>query len=207
LSSNHSPKTSRRIAICQELERFNDRDFNLTISEAAFEFLIRRGIQKTLGARPRRKTVQKFIGDTDIEAMRVSEHLARGQLEALSQTLTALSRESEPEKFLEHILRTIGRQLKAHSIGVWDMNQSTGRTELIANCENDRLHLATPQENQASRVATPPRDHPIWTEFFRSGEQFVFGEIDTEPHRECVSPTGRILHGTIGWEMPWIIRM
>ena len=129
------------------------------------------------------KLVKWYGTNTDIEATRASQHLARGQLEALSQTLTALSRESEPEKFLEHILRTIGQQLKAHSIGVWEMNRSTGRTELIANCEDDRLHLATPQESQASQVATPPRDHPVWAEFFRSGEQLVFGEIATEPPR------------------------
>ena len=126
------------------------------------------------------KLVKWYGTNTDIEAMRASEHLARGQLEALSQTLTALSRESEPEKFLEHILRTISQRLKAHSIGVWDLNQSTGRTELIADCENDRLHLAAPQENQVSRVAAPLRNHPVWTEIFRGGEQFVFGEVDTE---------------------------
>ena len=37
------------------------------------------------------------------EALRASEHLARGQLEALTNTLTALSKESEPEKFLERL--------------------------------------------------------------------------------------------------------
>jgi PAS domain S-box-containing protein len=129
-------------------------------------------------------TVVKWYGtNTDIEAMRVSEHLARGQLEALSQTLTALSQESEPEKVLEHVLRTIGQQLKSHSLGVWEMNQVTGRVELIGNCEGDRLQLATSQENLASRVVTPPRDHPVWSEFFRSGQQFVFGEMDAESAR------------------------
>jgi ATP-dependent Clp protease ATP-binding subunit ClpA len=55
-----SPEVQREIgsiAICEELDRFNDRGFSLTISEEAFELLIRRGIQKTLGARPMRKTV------------------------------------------------------------------------------------------------------------------------------------------------------
>jgi len=57
-------------AISQELERFKERGFNLTVSEAAFEFLIRRGIQKTLGARPMKRTVQKFIGDAIREALK-----------------------------------------------------------------------------------------------------------------------------------------
>jgi ATP-dependent Clp protease ATP-binding subunit ClpA len=74
LSSNHFlPKAQREIgsiAICEELDRFNDRGFNLAISEEAFEFLIRRGIQKTLGARPMRKTVEKFIGDAVRDALK-----------------------------------------------------------------------------------------------------------------------------------------
>ena len=68
-----SPEVQREIgsiAICEELDRFNDRGFNLTISEEAFEFLIRRGIQKTLGARPMRKTVEKFIGDAVRDALK-----------------------------------------------------------------------------------------------------------------------------------------
>jgi ATP-dependent Clp protease ATP-binding subunit ClpA len=50
-----SQDTQREIgclAISEELDRFKERGFNLTVSEAAFEFLVRRGIQKTLGAGP-----------------------------------------------------------------------------------------------------------------------------------------------------------
>jgi hypothetical protein len=36
----------------------------------ALEFLVRRGIQKTLGARPMKKTVQKFIGDAIRESLK-----------------------------------------------------------------------------------------------------------------------------------------
>ena len=58
------------LAISQELERLKERGFNLTVSEAAFEFLIRHGIQKTLGARPMKRTVQKFIGDAIRESLK-----------------------------------------------------------------------------------------------------------------------------------------
>ena len=69
------------------------------------------------------KLVKWYGTNTDIEALRASEHLARGQLEALTETLTALSRESEPEKSLEHVLRTTGCRLNAHSLSVWEMSQ------------------------------------------------------------------------------------
>ena len=80
------------------------------------------------------------------EALRTSENLARGQLEALTNTLTALSKESEPEKFLEHVLRAIGRRLGAHSLEVWEMNETIGGVDLVAVFEEDRLYLATPEE-------------------------------------------------------------
>jgi ATP-dependent Clp protease ATP-binding subunit ClpA len=40
-----------------------------TVSDEAFEFLVRRGVQKALGGRPLKKTVQKFIADA-IRAMK-----------------------------------------------------------------------------------------------------------------------------------------
>jgi hypothetical protein len=44
------------------------RVFDLTVSNEALEFLVRHGIQKTLGARPMRRTVRKFIGDAARDA-------------------------------------------------------------------------------------------------------------------------------------------
>lgn len=52
-----------RLAISEELARFRQQGFDLAVSESAVEFLVRRGNHKTLGARPMKRTVQKFIGD------------------------------------------------------------------------------------------------------------------------------------------------
>src|SRR5437867_1353120 len=84
------------------------------------------------------------------EALRASEHLARGQVEALTSTLAALSQESEPEKLLEHVLEMMGRQLSAHSLGVWQMNGNTGRVQVVAEWEGGRLTLPTLEEVQRS---------------------------------------------------------
>jgi len=67
------PDTQRqigRLAIDEELARLRQKGFNLTVSEGAFEFLLRRGIHKTLGARPMKKTVQKFMGDAIRQALK-----------------------------------------------------------------------------------------------------------------------------------------
>jgi ATP-dependent Clp protease ATP-binding subunit ClpA len=69
------PDTQREIAwlaITEELARFRERGFDLAVSDEAFEFLVRRGIHKALGARPLKKTVQRFIGDAVREAIKSS---------------------------------------------------------------------------------------------------------------------------------------
>ena len=68
------PDTQREVAglaITEELARFSERGIDLMVSDEAFEFLVRRGIHKALGARPMKKAVQKFIGDAIRDAMKV----------------------------------------------------------------------------------------------------------------------------------------
>ena len=68
-----SPDTQReigRIVVSEELERLRRQGFDLSVSDAVFEFLVRRGIHKALGARPMKKTVQKFIGDAIRQALK-----------------------------------------------------------------------------------------------------------------------------------------
>jgi ATP-dependent Clp protease ATP-binding subunit ClpB len=68
-----SSETQREIGqmvISEELNRLRDCGFELAVSEAAFEFLVRRGIHNTLGARPMRRTAQKLIGDAVRDALK-----------------------------------------------------------------------------------------------------------------------------------------
>jgi len=68
-----SPDTQREIgqlAISEELTRFRAQGFELTVSEPAFEFLVRRGIYKALGARPMKRAVQKHVGDAIRDAIK-----------------------------------------------------------------------------------------------------------------------------------------
>jgi len=68
-----SPETQReigRLAISEELDRLRQKGFDLTVSDDVFEFLVRHGTHKVLGARPMKKTVQKFIGDAIRHALK-----------------------------------------------------------------------------------------------------------------------------------------
>ncbi len=53
------------------------------------------------------------------EALRASEQLARGQVEALAQSLDVLATAPQPEKFIGQMLSTIGRLLNAQSVVLW----------------------------------------------------------------------------------------
>ncbi len=88
------PETQRqigRLAIDEELARLRQKGFDLIVSEEAFEFLLRRGIHKTLGARPMKKTVQKFLGDAIRQSIKSSvEPTGMIEISPSNDTLTIL---------------------------------------------------------------------------------------------------------------------
>lgn len=117
------------------------------------------------------------------EALRTSEHLARGQVETLTQTLSSLAQESKPEKFLEMVLKTISSQLGAYSIGAYDLDAST-RVYPVANCEAGTLHLIASDEAAAyPRLLLSSEEHPVWTPFLETGTHCVVCDIREEPIR------------------------
>ena len=68
-----SPETQHeigQIVVDDELARFRERGFSVVVSDEAFEFLIRQGIQRAFGARPLKKTVQRFLGDAIRSALK-----------------------------------------------------------------------------------------------------------------------------------------
>ena len=75
LQTSFSGDTQReiaRLAIAEELARLRERRFDLAVSDEAFEFLVRRDIQRALGARSLKKIVRKFIGDAVRDAIKSS---------------------------------------------------------------------------------------------------------------------------------------
>src|SRR5437762_7044445 len=58
------------------------------------------------------------------EALRASEQVARGQVEALAQSLDVLTTAPDPETFTGQMLNTIGRLLNARSVSLWLLDSS-----------------------------------------------------------------------------------
>ena len=82
------------------------------------------------------------------EALRASEQVARGQVEALAHSLDVLATAPEPERFIGQMLSTIGRLLNAQSVTLWLLDKSA-----------DSLVLRSMAK--AGELAAPDPDHPF----------------------------------------------
>jgi len=120
------------------------------------------------------------------ESLRASELLARGQLEALTHTLDALAQESDPDRLLEHVLRTIIEQSDAHSVSVWDREPDGDWLELFAMIEDGRFQTRSGAMHPAARLTTLVQDHPVWREILPTGLHAVIEDIDQPTVRMCV---------------------
>ena len=120
------------------------------------------------------------------EALHASERLARGQVEALTNTLAAMARESEPDQFLEHVLRTIIEQTSAHSIAAWARNDDSRRFDMIAVIEEGRYETRAEATHPGRKLSMLPEHHPVWREVVRTGQYGIMDDIDKESARMCV---------------------
>jgi PAS domain S-box-containing protein len=77
------------------------------------------------------------------EALRASEQVARGQVEALAQSLDVLATAPDPEKFIGQMLSTIGRLLNAQSVTLWLFDESTD--SLVLQLMADGAKAAAPE--------------------------------------------------------------
>src|SRR5882672_1200620 len=120
------------------------------------------------------------------ESLRASELLARGQLEALTHTLDARAQESDPDRLLEHVLRTIIEKSDAHSASVWDREPDGDWLELFALIEDGRFQTRSGAIHPAARLAMLAQDHPVWREILPTGLHAVIEDIDQPIVRLCV---------------------
>jgi signal transduction histidine kinase len=113
------------------------------------------------------------------DAMSESEHLAQGQLKALTQTLDALARESNPDKLLEHVLRAIVVQSAAHSVSVWGRDHDAGWVDLIAVFQNNRFQTSNQVVGYPmTRLPSSAERSPIWSEILSTGQYAMLEDLD-----------------------------
>src|SRR5271156_118291 len=103
------------------------------------------------------------------EALRASVKLARGQAEALTQALDALANETNPDKIVEHVLRTVIAQLNAHSDSVWLKDAASGLMVFQFGVDG-RFKTKHEPEVAAITPSLPIHALPAWQEVFGTGK-------------------------------------
>jgi PAS domain S-box-containing protein len=121
------------------------------------------------------KLIKWYGTNTDIEDRRASEHLARGQLNALARTLDSLSRESDPEQLPKHVVTTIATQMSAHSVTIWERNGDV--LDLLGIFEEGRFRTRLETGYFGGSIPVVGDAPPMWVEALQKGDYAVIEDI------------------------------
>jgi PAS domain S-box-containing protein len=114
------------------------------------------------------------------EALRGSEQLARGQVEALTYSLDVLATAPAPDKFLGQMLSTMGRLLAAQSVILWLLDESDDSLVLRAWAEGTNFAKADPEHPFVSNPLSWKQDRGLRDLFF-SGVPVVCEDVEHDP--------------------------
>ena len=132
--------------------------------------------------------INEYIGITvDIteskraaDALRASEQVARGQVEALAQSLNILATSPEPEKFVGQMLSTIGCLLKAQSMALWLFDESTNSLVLRLMADGEKPAAPYP-EHPWMKNPLSWKENPIIQELLFTAGPVVCEDVETDP--------------------------
>ena len=114
------------------------------------------------------------------EALRGSEQLARGQVEALTYSLDVLATAPAPDKFLGQMLSTMGRLLAAQSVILWLLDESDDSLVLRAWAEGTNFAKADPEHPFVKSPLSWKHDRGL-RELFFSGAPVVCEDLEHDP--------------------------
>jgi PAS domain S-box-containing protein len=114
------------------------------------------------------------------EALRASEQVARGQVEAMTQSLDVLATAPDPEKFIGQMLSTIARLLNAQSVVLWLLDKSTDSLLLRSAWEDGNLPGPDP-EHPFIKNPLMWKQNPVMQELIFTGAPVVCDDIETDP--------------------------
>src|SRR3984893_14881031 len=113
-------------------------------------------------------------------AVRASEQVARGQVEALAQSLDVLTTAPDPEKFIGQMLNTIGRLLNAQSVALWLFDASTDAFVWRLMSDGGKLASSDPTH---PFVKDPSfwKQNPVIQELLFTGGPVICDDLETDP--------------------------
>ncbi|HWZ57359.1 MAG TPA: histidine kinase [Gemmatimonadaceae bacterium] len=138
--------------------------------------------------------VRTRLEDETTAALRASESLARGQVQALTRTLDALATECASDRLIEHVVSTIAEQLRATGIVVWESDPA--HRELVGNeyhFVDGRLLERDDPARPAAQLSLRQDIHPSWRYVLGTGTHYVIEDVrvdGTTPYCEYVRSLG-----------------
>src|SRR5207248_9041557 len=115
------------------------------------------------------------------QALHASEQVARGQVEALAQSLDVLTTAPEPEKFIGQMLSTIGRLLNANSVSLWLFDDSSDSLILrLSTSDGGKLAAADP-EHPFIKNPLFWKENAVVQELLFTAGPVVCDDVDTDP--------------------------
>src|SRR6266446_5471934 len=115
------------------------------------------------------------------EALRASEQVARGQVEALAQSLDVLATAPEPEKFIGQMLSTIGRLLKAQSVSLWLFDKSSDSLILRSSTSDGGKLVAPDPEHPFMKDPLFWKENTVVQELLFTAGPVVCDDVETDP--------------------------
>jgi PAS domain S-box-containing protein len=114
------------------------------------------------------------------EALRASEQVARGQVEALAHSLDVLATAPAPEKFIGQMLSTIGRLSSAQSVTLWLFDESADSLVLRSMADGGKLAAPDPTHPFAKDPLFWKQNPAIQELLFTAGP-VVCEDVETDP--------------------------
>ncbi len=114
------------------------------------------------------------------DALRASEQLARGQVEALTYSLDVLATAPAPDKFLGQMLGTIGRLLGAQSVILWLLNEATESLVLRAAAQAANFAAADPEHPFVKNPLLWKEDKVLQETVF-TGAPVICEDVENDP--------------------------
>jgi len=113
-------------------------------------------------------------------ALQASEQVARGQVEALVQSLDILATAPPPERFIGQMLSTIGRLLNAQGVVLWLLDEPTEELVMRAAVRGENLAAIEP-DHPFVKNPLSWKDNAGLQEMFFTGVPSVCDDIDNDP--------------------------
>src|SRR2546421_8600171 len=114
------------------------------------------------------------------EALRASEQVARGQVEALTYSLDILATAPDPQKFIGQMLSTIGRLLTAQSVSLWLFDSSDALILRLSTTDGGKLPAPDP-EHPFIKNPLFWKENAVIQELLFTAGPVVCDDVETDP--------------------------